>query len=152
MTKAAERDDDDTSVSVLQSVLDKYTDYPPEVQVARDVLSNKLRTRSAEVRDELRVLTASRSLPDVDAGLAKHAKVGRSFDNLLQELREHRRHLLEEASVKAHSGWPPARTLTPCRRSGRVAPVTRLRVATSTHICRGLSPSHCLARRRSVRV
>ena len=102
MTKAAARDDDDTSVALLQAVLDKYADYPPEVQAARHVLSNKLRTRSAEVRDELRALTASRSLPDVDAGLAKHAKEGRPFVNLLQDLREHRRHLLEEASVKPH--------------------------------------------------
>ena len=57
---------------------------------------------SAAVRDELRELTASRSLPDVDAGLATRAKAGRRFDNLLQELHAYRCHQLEEVCQDAH--------------------------------------------------
>ena len=57
---------------------------------------------SAAVRDELRELIASRSLPDVDAGLATRAKAGRRFDNLLQELHAYRCHQLEEVCQDAH--------------------------------------------------
>ena len=53
MQKAAEREDEDVSVAALQEVLTRFADYPAEVQPARDLLSNRIRNRSAEVSTHL---------------------------------------------------------------------------------------------------
>ena len=83
-------ENEEATVEEMEAVLQRFAEFPAEsVQDARDSLISRVQTVTSSTRDELRKLTVSQDVTEVDAGLEKHASAGKNFADLLNDLKEH---------------------------------------------------------------
>jgi hypothetical protein len=97
----AEGEKEDTSVEQMEAVLLRYSEFPADrVEDARNRLSDKIQTMTSKTRDQIRTLTVSQDIVEVDAGLKQFAKAGKHFTDLINDLTDHRQDLLNTARDK----------------------------------------------------
>ncbi len=97
----AEGEKEDTSVDQMETVLLRYSEFPADrVEDARNRLSDKIQTLTSKTRDQIRTLTVSQDITEVDAGLKQFADAGKHFADLINDLTDHRQDLLNTARDK----------------------------------------------------
>ena len=100
-TMMAEGEKEDVSIDQMEALLLRYSEFPTDrVEDARNRLSDKIQTLTSKTRDQIRTLTVSQDITEVDAGLKQFADAGKHFADLLNDLTDHRQDLLNTARDK----------------------------------------------------